>query len=88
MSGKIERDPTLISRRGERDGTLRVDACVYGIDIKLFGEMTYGLDLEQAKTLLERLSSAIEDVENTDAINWMAAQPTADSDADRDRGTP
>lgn len=72
-------DPTLISRHGERDGSLRVEAHIYGVDIRIFGAPTFGLTMPQARVLLERLQQAIEDVEAVDETTYNAGDAKADA---------
>lgn len=75
MKKVYEYDSTLISRRSERDGSLRVEAHIYGIDICVFGKPNFGLTMPQARILLERLQQAIQDVEETDETTFVAPKP-------------
>ena len=67
-----EKPKTLITRRGERDGTLRVEAHTYGIDIRVFGDNTYNLTVEQAEKLRDRLIECLDDLDRHDSMS----QPT------------
>lgn len=63
-----EKDPTLITRLGERDGTLRVEAHTYGIDVRIF-DTNYGLTVDQAMTLRDRLTECLIDLEKHDQVD-------------------
>ncbi len=66
----VNHDPTLIMRLGDRSGDLRVEGHTYGIDVRLYGSVEYGLTIEQAKLLRNRLTQVIAFIENTDETTY------------------
>lgn len=70
-------DGTLIFRSGERQGidpVLRVDAHASGIDVLLYWtESEYCLTFKQAITLRDRLTAALEAIEEWDATKLSGA---------------
>lgn len=54
----------LIVRNGERDGSLRVDAFAYeegySVEFRLWSDPTYGITVEDATTLRDRLTAALD----------------------------
>jgi hypothetical protein len=59
---------SLITRLGERDGTLRVEAHIYGIDVRIDGNKTYSLTVEEATKLRDRLTQCLDDIASHDSI--------------------
>ena len=61
---------TLIRRFGTLGGDNRVEAHIYGIDLRIFSDVPEcGLTVQQAEELRDRLNSALEVIEQADETN-------------------
>lgn len=57
----------LLRREGERNGDLRVDTYIDQIELKIWEPPIYILSIEQATTLRDRLTRALEEIEGQKA---------------------